>query len=459
MLKPKSTTLQLLDYLLSLSPKHFSGRLDFLDCHKQQWSIYFDKGRIDWATGGLHPRRRWRRNMMKYCPNLSNKTLIQLEENAAAPQWYHLLTVLLEEKQISQTEVVAITKNTVTEVLFDLIQQQEVEKNDNNSLLSTCDRRDVLKQPIIRISVYEVLEEIQRQWEGWRKAKLINYSPNLAPVLKVPGQLQQQVSPTIYQKLKTAMSKGLTLRDLAVYLKQDLLKLTQSLMPYINKGTIQLVEVADLAPPIVAEYSRANRQNVPLPGKGSGVPVFSKEALRSSRFAEGKELGSVKKNRTIQKYPTRSGPVSDQASLIACIDDCPLTQKLLKGIIAGAGYRFLGIQQAMVAVSTLIEQKPDLILLDLVMPIANGYEICSQIRRVSLLKDVPIIILTGSDGLVDRVRAKMVGCSDFIAKPVEAEKILNAVHNYLGLKVARPGKFSGRNVADAEGYKSEKISS
>lgn len=414
MLKQKSTTLQLLDYLLSLSPKHFSGRLDFLDCHKQQWSIYFDKGRIDWATGGLHPRRRWRRNMMKYCPHLSSKTLIQLEENAAAPQWYHLLTVLLEEKQISQTEVVAITKNTVTEVLFDLIQQQEVEKNDNNSLLSTCDRCDVLKQPIIRISVYEVLEEVQRQWEGWRKGKLINYSPNLAPVLKVPGQLQQQVSPTVYQKLKTAMSKGLTLRDLAVYLKQDLLKLTQSLMPYINKGTIQLVEVADLAPPIVAKHSRANRPN----------------------------LASVNKNTDVQKSQTRSLPISDQAPLIACIDDCPLTQKLLKGIITEAGYRFLGIQQAMVAVSTLIEQKPDLILLDLVMPIANGYEICSQIRRVSLLKNVPIIILTGSDGLVDRVRAKMVGCSDFIAKPVEAEKILTAVHNYLALKVAPPGKTS-----------------
>jgi DNA-binding response OmpR family regulator len=66
------------------------------------------------------------------------------------------------------------------------------------------------------------------------------------------------------------------------------------------------------------------------------------------------------------------------------------------------------------------------------MPIANGYEICAQIRRVSALKNMPVVILTGRDGLVDRVRATIVGCSDFIAKPVEAEKVLKVIEKYLG---------------------------
>jgi hypothetical protein len=51
MITQKSISLRSIDYLLSLSPKHFSGRLDIVNSEKHQWSIYFDKGRIDWATG------------------------------------------------------------------------------------------------------------------------------------------------------------------------------------------------------------------------------------------------------------------------------------------------------------------------------------------------------------------------------------------------------------------------
>jgi len=79
----------------------------------------------------------------------------------------------------------------------------------------------------------------------------------------------------------------------------------------------------------------------------------------------------------------------------------------------------------------LLESKPGLIFLDLVMPIASGYEICSQIRRMSAFKNTPVVILTGNDGIVDRVRAKVVGASDFLSKPVNAEKVLAIARQYL----------------------------
>ncbi len=364
-----------------------------------------------YCTAGVHPRRRWRRNVMKYCPNVSVDALIPLENNVEDARFYTLLTVLLKQQQISEAQVVGITKSTVAEAIFDLIQEQELE-DDNNSVFYTCDGRDVLKQPIMRVSVYEVLEEVQQQWEGWRKAKLTNYSPNLAPVLKQPRKLQQQVSATVYKKLKTATRGGLTLRDLAVYLKQDLLRFTSYLMPYIHQGTIELVEVADLANPLMAKPKTGQKQ----------------EAIAKENQAP---KGGINKTAS-QKPPALNKQDLDRAPLIVCIDDCPLTQKLLKGIVTKGGYRFFGIQQAVMALPALIEQKPDLILLDLVMPIANGSEICTQIRRVSQFKNIPVVILTGRDGLVDRVRATIVGCSDFIAKQVEAEKVLKVIEKYLG---------------------------
>ena len=96
----------------------------------------------------------------------------------------------------------------------------------------------------------------------------------------------------------------------------------------------------------------------------------------------------------------------------------------MERILTEAGYRFIGIQDSVQALPTLLEQKPSLIFLDLVMPIANGYEICAQIRRVSTFKDVPIVILTSNDGIIDRVRAKFVGSSGFLSKPVNADWVL-----------------------------------
>jgi chemotaxis family two-component system response regulator PixG len=83
------------------------------------------------------------------------------------------------------------------------------------------------------------------------------------------------------------------------------------------------------------------------------------------------------------------------------------------------------------AIATLLARKPDVIFLDLVMPNTNGYEICSQLRKLACFQDTPIVILTGNDGLVDRVRAKLVGASDFLSKPIDADIVLNTIRKHL----------------------------
>jgi two-component system, chemotaxis family, response regulator PixG len=83
------------------------------------------------------------------------------------------------------------------------------------------------------------------------------------------------------------------------------------------------------------------------------------------------------------------------------------------------------------AIAVLLARKPNLIFLDLVMPSTNGYEICSQLRKLSYFRDTPIVILTGHDGIVDRVRAKLVGASDFLSKPADAETVLSVIRKHL----------------------------
>ena len=62
---------------------------------------------------------------------------------------------------------------------------------------------------------------------------------------------------------------------------------------------------------------------------------------------------------------------------------------------------------------------------------SNGYEICSRLRKVAAFRDTPIVILTGNDGVIDRVRAKVVGATDFLTKPVESELVLEVAQKYL----------------------------
>ena len=117
-----------------------------------------------------------------------------------------------------------------------------------------------------------------------------------------------------------------------------------------------------------------------------------------------------------------------------CIDDSPTVCTQMRQIIIGEGCRFFDIQDPILAIPNLLKIQPDLIFLDLVMPVVNGYELCAQIRRISRAKDTPIVILTGKDGLIDRVRTKMVGANDFISKPVNQERVVSILRKYALIK-------------------------
>ena len=107
--------------------------------------------------------------------------------------------------------------------------------------------------------------------ENWSAAGLANFSPNLAPVLRRPEQLQQMVSLSVYKNFVNLINGKFTLLDLAVKMKQSVLPLTRSLLPYILKGIIELVEVPDM-PLVVAE---ANNKPATAQPKKPNAPLVA----------------------------------------------------------------------------------------------------------------------------------------------------------------------------------------
>jgi len=147
---------------------------------------------------------------------------------------------------------------------------------------------------------------------------------------------------------------------------------------------------------------------------------------------------------TVANFANQGQPIHSErqssAPLVACIDDSQLDSLTMGNILSQAGYGYLTIENALEALPLLLEHKPDFIFVDVVMPIANGYEICSQIRRVSAFKNTPIVILTSNDKMVDRLRAKIAGATSFLAKPIDPEKVIRLLSLHLDKVRAIPSE-------------------
>jgi twitching motility two-component system response regulator PilG len=115
---------------------------------------------------------------------------------------------------------------------------------------------------------------------------------------------------------------------------------------------------------------------------------------------------------------------SQSSTLVACIDDSKAVQKQVKMTLEAGGYQVLGILDPTLALKQLSQHQPVVIFMDINMPNLNGYDLCSLLRKSERFKDIPIVMLTGRDGMIDRVRAKLVGATDYLTKPCDPNKLI-----------------------------------
>ncbi|MFM7384237.1 MAG: response regulator [Microcystaceae cyanobacterium] len=137
----------------------------------------------------------------------------------------------------------------------------------------------------------------------------------------------------------------------------------------------------------------------------------------------------------LQPYPL---PQADNRPIIACIDDSPAIQRIVTFTLENSGFRVVNIREPFKALTTLLHSKPDLILMDISMPEIDGYQLCGLCNKSAALKDIPIIMLTGRTGIIDRVKAKMVGAVDYISKPFLPQDLVAAINQYVKMNSPPP---------------------
>lgn len=351
------------------------------------WDFYLHLGRLVWIGRGEHPVRQWRRSLLIHCQGLDPKELQDCADlNSPNPE-YHALVMLTLRQKINHSQAIAIVTEVAQNSCFDLIQAIALA-----SLHAESEPYTLTFNPTVRpsstgmlpqaamLDLIATLHHSQGEWQNWVAAGLSHCSPNLAPIIVDGALLEAQTTPTRYQQLSRLVNGQHSLRDIAALKGQSVMAITRALVPFIENHLLTLAA---------------------LP---SDLP------------------------RQPQK-PTPQLPQANPAPkpLIACIDDDQRVQVCLHKLLTKAGYRVLNITNPIEALPLLLKHKPDAVLLDLVMPIANGYEICAQIRRVSEFKTLPVLMLTSNDGVVDRMRAKMVGASGFLAKTTSGAKLKAAL--------------------------------
>ncbi|KAF3889825.1 MULTISPECIES: ATP-binding response regulator [Nostocales] len=125
---------------------------------------------------------------------------------------------------------------------------------------------------------------------------------------------------------------------------------------------------------------------------------------------------------------------NQEKNTILIVDDNPINLQILLALLSDAGFQVLVADDGESAIQIAETAYPDLILLDVVMPVMNGFETCCRLKSNIATQDIPIIFLTASSQKADKVKGLNLGAVDYITKPLENEEVLARVKIHLSLR-------------------------
>ena len=359
------------------------------------WQIYLLQGKIQYinTTSGQQVRLNYLWQQFKVgssCP--------QLKDAKHKISEYNQLCHWLIDKQLEKDKIKKILFMFVREGFINVasIKQTQID-------LKPAKR---IKKSLISFELKKLIgnEHIRTQIKAWNEARKYCYSTvsrlyldreNALKFYKIWKELytKDEIKPLAdSQKLSSFVSLFVarsTLYEIATKAKVDTYFLIEHLQSSIEEKILELLPFAEVS------TERRLEENTNNPSNNSDIRA------------------------------TNNTNASDTTpSLIVCIDDSKTVQKQVKMTLQAAGYQVLGILDPTLALKELSQHKPSVIFMDINMPNINGYDLCALLRKSQKFKDVPIVMLTGRDGMIDRVRAKIAGANDYLTKPCDPNKLI-----------------------------------
>ncbi|HLP91858.1 MAG TPA: response regulator [Nostocaceae cyanobacterium] len=338
----------------------------------QSWFVFFLSGQIVYCQAGDGSASRIGDYLRHYRiqKRLDERQLVALE-GTNSPE-YAYLWALLEQNIINPKVARSIIHGLVHETLFDLLSLHQ------GSFIFDLDKAIVPQLTTLEIGT--LVTKITKQVQEWKQLYPHIQSPEQLPVLADINKLNASLPTATVNKLQHWADGKTSLRQLARYLNRDIVTIAKALYPYVQQGWLQLV------------YFNTPSQNI---------------------------------------HTRNWEQIENRQARIVCIEDAIAICETVEAILKPQGYEAISITNPLEALSLVFQLKPDLILCDITMPELDGYEICAMLRHSTLFRLVPIIMITGKDGFIDRVRARMVGATDYLTKPFVDTELLMLVEKYI----------------------------
>ncbi|NES81121.1 MAG: response regulator [Moorea sp. SIO2B7] len=402
-----SKNLHPIELLKKLSGAHADGCLQ-VSYGSVSYFIHFNQGKLIYATNSVDPFERLERHLRRLSyevTSLTNEVRTQVRLNFDTDSDnpsnykcdYQAICWLVEQQYLDPIDAAKLLEQVTKEVFENYLLLTHIEQHD---LIKAAEKMTIFWRSDLKAFVVKC----QRRLHDWQSLCPPMYSSYQRPYFFSNSYAKRAISPE-QQKQLGGILKGFSFRQLAVLLNQDELALAKKLHPLIINGAILLREPQppfDKLPKISSEFLTSISNNVP-------TEVQTPQSLA--------EIANSK--------------IEQKNYKIACVDDSPTILNEINRFLEDDHFSIFTIDDSAKALMQIIRIKPDLILLDVGMPTIDGYQLCSMIRKHSLFKATPIVMVTGNKGLVDRAKARLSGATDYMTKPFTQAELQGMVFRYL----------------------------
>jgi len=336
------------------------------------WLVFFVNGQIVYASQNSNSLSRLGDYLRRYKAEtaISNIKLPSLA-SVNAPE-YGYLWLLMENRVLTPAQGRGIINNMIQEILFDLLSLHR------GSFI--FELGPPLTPQLTTLEISSLSAKIIKQVQEWNQFSPHIQSPDQCPLISDTEALQKALPSNTFNVLHHWADGKTSIRQMARYLNRDVLTVAKAIYPFVQQGLVQL-----LAPinETTSNKRKARQMNVTKPK-------------------------------------------------IFCIDDDAVVREKVTMILADKGYEILAVGDPLQALGQVFQYQPDLILCDIAMPSLDGYEVCSMLRNSTRFRQTPIIMLTGIDGFIDRLKARIIGATDYLTKPFGESELLMLIEKNIG---------------------------
>ena len=385
-----------------------------------RWAFYIEKGKLVYASHSLESFERVERHLRglsREVPALNDKLRSQLrlmfDDLSSETAKYKVTSETLCTEYLAIRWLVDenyLTKIIAGKLIARIIQEViETFLCLPNGELSHAFYEHLLKDTYCSLPIDRTLEVVEQRLQAWHSLGPTIYSPYQCPYLVNPTVATKRVSAETVQRLGRIL-RGFNFCQLGVLLGKDALAIAKQLSPLIIEGSISLKEPLD-------PFNQLPRTYYPAVEEASEKNEQLSEVITEEENDD--DISQIAFQQPVKTWK------------IVCIDDSESMLSIINSYLGSQDFQVTLIQDSMKALMKITSIRPDLILLDIGMPNVDGYQLCSLIRKSSILKDIPIVMVTGNKGLIDRARARLAGATDYLAKPFVQADLLRMIMRHL----------------------------